>query len=396
MCKLLAEQIFKPGSFPEYTYVSRESLDIGINYEVRLKQALKISGCLTSIIGPSKMGKTVLCEKVIDLENLVEVSGVDFKLNNDFWTVIGTKAGLPMSGEFIEGKTVKDNITDDLYYKKDKFVLTKDRVIDYFKENGKVLVLDDFHYAPEDIQLHIAQQLKDAIRKEFKAIVISLPHRADDATRKNADLTGRLSLINIEPWKKEELEEIAKKGFEKLNIKIEDKIVKNIATESLTSPQLMQYICLSICTLLDTDNSKITQVPENILEKAYRFTTANFEYSDVVKTLMSGPNTRGNKRKIYKTESGKELDIYGLIVEAVSIDPPSMGLDIDEMKYRIDKLIINDGKKPDKQQIRDSLNKLQPIIDEKENIYKVFEWKDGMLYILDPLFLFYLRWGNHK
>lgn len=396
MCKLLAEQIFKPGSFPEYTYVSRESLDIGINYEVRLKQALKISGCLTSIIGPSKMGKTVLCEKVIDLENLVEVSGVDFKLNNDFWIVIGTKAGLPMSGEFIEGKTVKDNITDDLYYKKDKFVLTKDRVIDYFKENGKVLVLDDFHYAPEDIQLHIAQQLKDAIRKEFKAIVISLPHRADDAIRKNADLTGRLSLINIEPWKKEELEEIAKKGFEKLNIKIEDKIVKNIATESLTSPQLMQYICLSICTLLDTDNSKITQVPENILEKAYRFTTANFEYSDVVKTLMSGPNTRGNKRKIYKTESGKELDIYGLIVEAVSIDPPSMGLDIDEMKYRIDKLIINDGKKPDKQQIRDSLNKLQPIIDEKENIYKVFEWKDGMLYILDPLFLFYLRWGNHK
>lgn len=396
MCKLLAEQIFKPGSFPEYTYVSRESLDIGINYEVRLKQALKISGCLTSIIGPSKMGKTVLCEKVIDLENLVEVSGADFKLNNDFWTVIGTKAGLPMSGEFIEGKTVKDNITDDLYYKKDKFVLTKDRVIDYFKENGKVLVLDDFHYAPEDIQLHIAQQLKDAIRKEFKAIVISLPHRADDAIRKNADLTGRLSLINIEPWKKEELEEIAKKGFEKLDIKIEDKIVKNIAIESLTSPQLMQYICLSICTLLDTDNSKITQVPEDILEKAYRFTTANFEYSDVVKTLMSGPNTRGNKRKIYKTESGKELDIYGLIVEAVSIDPPSMGLDIDEMKYRIDKLIINDDKKPDKQQIRDSLNKLQPIIDEKENIYKVFEWKDGMLYILDPLFLFYLRWGNHK
>ena len=396
MCKLLAEQIFKPGSFPEYTYVSRESLDIGVNYEVRLKQALKISGCLTSIIGPSKMGKTVLCEKVIDLENLVEVSGVDFKLNNDFWTVIGTKAGLPMSGEFIEGKTVKDNEVNDLYYKKDKFVLTKDRVIDYFKENGKVLVLDDFHYAPEDIQLHIAQQLKDAIRKEFKAIVVSLPHRADDAIRKNADLTGRLSLINIGPWKKEELEEIAKKGFEKLDIKIEDKVVKNIATESLTSPQLMQYICLSICTLLDTDSSQIAKVPENVLEKAYRFTTANFEYSDVVKTLMSGPNTRGNKRKIYKTESGKELDIYGLIVEAVSIDPPLMGLDIEEMKYRIDKLIINEDKKPDKQQIRDSLNKLQSIIDEKENIYKVFEWKDGMLYILDPLFLFYLRWGNHK
>lgn len=113
----------------------------------------------------------------------------------------------------------------------------------------------------------------------------------------------------------------------------------------------MQYICLSICTLLDTDSSQIAKVPENVLEKAYRFTTANFEYSDVVKTLMSGPNTRGNKRKIYKTESGKELDIYGLIVEAVSIDPPLMGLDIDEMKYRMDKLIINEDKKPDKRKL---------------------------------------------
>ena len=36
------------------------------------------------------------------------------------------------------------------------------------------------------------------------------------------------------------------------------------------------------------------------------------------------------------------------------------------------KLAINEDKKPDKQQIRESLNKLQSIVDEKENIYKVF------------------------
>lgn len=62
MSKLLAEHIFKPGSFPKYTYVSRKSLDIDIDYELRLKQALKISGFLTSIVGPSKMGKIVLLE----------------------------------------------------------------------------------------------------------------------------------------------------------------------------------------------------------------------------------------------------------------------------------------------------------------------------------------------
>lgn len=395
LMKLLSEQIFKPGSFPEYTYVSRKSLDIGIDYEVRLKQALKISGCLTSIIGPSKMGKTVLCEKVIELDNLVEVSGVDFSNEADFWSIIAAKVELPISGKFTESKIIKNNDCDEVYNKIESFKLTKDKVIEYFKENRKVLVLDDFHYASESVQLHIAQQLKDAIRREFKAIVVSLPHRSDDAIRKNADLTGRLSLINIQPWSNEELEEIATIGFKKLDIDISNEIAKEIAVESLTSPQLMQYICLSICTLLDIDNLEIKEIPKDILQKAYRFTTANFEYSDVVKVIKEGPNPRGKKRKLYKTSDGKTLDIYGLIIESVSGNPPMMGMRIEDIKSRIDKIIINDENKPDKQQIRDSLNKLQAILNEKENIYKVFEWKDGVLHILDPLFLFYLRWGTN-
>lgn len=395
MCKLLSEQIFKPGSFPEYTYVSRKSLDIGIDYEVRLRQALKIAGFLTSIIGPSKMGKTILCEKVIELDNLVEVSGVDFKSGSNFWNVIATKANMPINGEFTENTLIKDISSNRGFSKTEQFTLTKDKIIEYFKKNGKVLVLDDFHYAPDEVQLHIAQQLKDAIRKEFKAIVVSLPHRADDAIRKNADLSGRLSLINIEPWKNDELEKIAIKGFEKLKINIGEEIAKSIAIESLTSPQLMQHICLSICTLLNTDMEEIIEVPKDILERAYRFTTINLEYSDVVKVLKLGPNPRGNKRKLYETILGKKLDIYGLILESIAADPPMMGLNTDDIKIRIDKLIINTIKKPDKQQIRESLNKLQDIINEKENLYKVFEWKDGILYVLDPLFLFYLRWAKH-
>jgi hypothetical protein len=395
MNRLLSEQVFKPASFPQYTYVSRKSKDLNVDYELRLKQALRISGFLTSIVGPSKMGKTVLCEKVIDLDNLIEVNGVDFNDNNDFWNVIGAKAGLPISGSFNESNKFQGIDSTKEINKTERFILNKDKVINHFKENGLVLVLDDFHYAKEEVQLQIARQLKDAIRKEFKAIVISLPHRADDAIRMNADLTGRLNLITMEPWQVEELEEIAKKGFDKLGIKIEDKIARKISVESLTSPQLMQYICLSICTLLDVDNKDVEEIPEDILEDAYRFTTVNFEYTDVVKVLKEGPNTRGKQRKIYKTTKGKDLDIYGLIVEAIADNPPLIGLTIDEMKNRIDHLITGTVKRPDRQTIRESLNKLQTILNEKENIYKAFEWKDNMIHILDPLFLFYLRWRKH-
>ena len=64
-------------------------------------------------------------------------------------------------------------------------------------------MIDDFHYASTEMQMKMAQQLKDAIRRELKVVVVSLPHRADDAIRQNADLSGRLSLINIETWKEE-------------------------------------------------------------------------------------------------------------------------------------------------------------------------------------------------
>lgn len=73
-----------------------------------------------------------------------------------------------------------------------------------------------------------------------------------------------------------------------------------------------------------------------------------------------------------------------------------MGLNLDDIKLRIDKLIIGTDKKPKKQQIRESLNKLQGIINEKDYIYKVFVRKDDVLYVLDPLFLFYLRWGKRR
>lgn len=392
MRELLAEKVFKPGAFPEYTYISRVSSELNVNYEIRLQQALKISGFLTSIIGPSKMGKTVLCEKVIKFENLIEIPGGDFSVHNDFWRILAQKVGLSIEGEYSE---THNNLTKELS-KTERYRISKDMVIEYFRENELVLVLDDFHYAPEGAQIYIAQQLKDAIRREFKAIIVSLPHRADDAIRKNADLSGRLSLINIEPWNEEELKQIAIKGFKKLEVEISDEIALKIAKESLTSPQLMQYICLSLSTILDLDNESIKRVIDGSrLEESYRFTTLNFEYKDVIKTLKEGPNTRGKRRKLYKIITGESMDVYGLIIKAIAENPPIMGLSLDEIKIRVDNLIINSIDKLDKRKIKDALTQIQNIIREKEAIYQVFEWKDNMLYILDPLFLFYLRWGSH-
>lgn len=390
---LKAENIFKPGAFPEYTYVSRNYENTGISYELRLKQALRTAGCLTSIIGPSKMGKTILCEQVIGLDNIVEVSGADFNENTDFWAIIAAKVGLPYMGEITTERASTEGKSEERDSKSEKYILSKDKIIRYYIENNKILVIDDFHYASTEMQMKMAQQLKDAIRRELKVVVVSLPHRADDAIRQNADLSGRLSLINIETWKEEDLKKIAIKGFDKLEIKITDNIAEKLAVECLTSPQLMQYICLSICTLLE-DEKKL-EVNDEILEKAYRFTTINFNYADVVNVLIKGPNPRGQQRKLYRTVDGKELDLYGIIVESLAKNPPMTELDFESFYNRIFNVIEeNDRLKLEKQTVRNHLNHLQELLEGKEEIYRAIEWKDGKVYVLDPLFLFYLRWGR--
>lgn len=390
---LKAENIFKPGAFPEYTYVSRNYENTGISYELRLKQALRTAGCLTSIIGPSKMGKTILCEQVIGLDNIVEVSGADFNENTDFWAIIAAKVGLPYMGEITTERASTEGKSEERDSKSEKYILSKDKIIRYYIENNKILVIDDFHYASTEMQMKMAQQLKDAIRRELKVVVVSLPHRADDAIRQNADLSGRLSLINIETWKEEDLKKIAIMGFDKLGIKITDNIAEKLAIECLTSPQLMQYICLSICTLLE-DEKKL-EVNDEILEKAYRFTTINFNYADVVSVLIKGPNPRGQQRKLYRTVDGKELDLYGIIVESLAKNPPMTELDFESFYNRIFNVIEeNDRLKLEKQTVRNHLNHLQELLEAKEEIYRAIEWKDGKVYVLDPLFLFYLRWGR--
>lgn len=397
-----SSEVFKPGTFPEHTYVSRLSAESAYTYEFRLEQALNTAGFLTSIIGPSKTGKTVLCEKVIGIQNIVSLTGNDFTTKESFWITVAKKAGLSVEGEqiqykTIEGEPIKGTTESKSSSLSERYLTNKDQVIEYFREQNLVLILDDFHYAPVELQYEMSYQLKDAIRKELKAIVISLPHRADDAIRKNPDLSGRLNLINIEPWQIPSLKEIAIKGFKMLGVTIDNDLASNLAKESLTSPQLMQSICLNLAMILNLDQTdEIQEITDrSLLEQAYKVTTLNLPYSDVAKRLKAGPPTRGQIRKTFGLVNGDKCDIYDLLLRAIAVDPPSISISLDDLKRRVDFLLGDTASKPDRNKIKKSIEQVQVIIENSDPMTKVFEWKDNEIYILDPLFLFDLRWGTH-
>lgn len=376
-------EVFIPGALPDSTYITRV-MESGFTYEERLKQALNVSGYLTLISGPSKIGKTVLCEKVLGLDHLVEVSGSDMLEPSGLWTQIGMKAGMPHEGTTKSGNQRRD-FMEETYY------LTKESVLNYFKEQDLVLLMDDFHYASEEMQIFMAQQFKDAIRKGLRIIIASLPHRVDDTIRTNPDLQGRISIIDMQPWNKSDLERIPQKGFEELKMAVPEEIIDKLAEESISSPQLMQLICLNICILAESRNLK--EIDHSLLKAAFRFSTLNLDYDKVVGVIQKGKSSRGQKRSVYRTDSLGDLDLYGLILEALALDPPFASISLGSLFERINKL-IRDGGKPTVNSVKNYLKNLQEVLNSYDRSYEVLEWKDNTLYILESLFLFYLRWGR--
>ena len=337
-------------------------------------------------MGPSKIGKTVLCEKVIGAANMVCMSGNDFSKEKDFWSGIGKKVGISMEAAVSEESAAFSETEQKSITVTKNYFVTKDKVIDYFKKNDKVLVLDDFHYAPPEIQYDIACQLKEVIRMGFKAVVVSLPYRSDDAIRLNPDLTGRILVIEIEPWKTEELEEIAKKGFGKLQIQVRQSLIARMAKESIHSPQLMQSICLNIGLLPDSSDT----ITDEVIEESCCFTCMNLPYGDVVRVLKAGPSTRGQQRLQYTLSDGSKRDIYGLILKVLSDNPPLVELSIEELMERIKNSAPENMITTKK--VRDSLKNWQKLLETLGGLYQVLEWKDDTIHVLDNMFLFYIRW----
>ena len=144
MSALEAHAVFTPGAYPSHTYISRSVED-----EELLASALSSGGAVVSIVGPSKTGKTVLVNKVVDEERLISLSGSLIDSAESMWSNAGQLIGTPN--------------------------LSPGEVIELLADEERVLLIDDFHYVERTVQQRISQQLKDAVAKGVRVIVVAVP-----------------------------------------------------------------------------------------------------------------------------------------------------------------------------------------------------------------------------
>lgn len=413
-----ATEVFTPGRFPVHTFVDDHLQD----KKSQLLDTLEAGSMLISIAGPSKSGKTVFIEETLGRTNLIQVTGAGVLRPADIWMrvfdIVGTQIPESLTKSASSQRTVggKGSIEGGVLVAKGKSevslasesgqseeqsaTLVSDSLqllIRELADTGLVIFIDDFHYIPQNVQIELSRQIKEAIRNNVKFVCASVPYRADDVIRGNPDLRGRVFSIDFDYWGSETLKAIAYKGFSALGISYTQPAVDQLAREAAGSPQLMQYLCLNACLELG-----VRERTEAAVELAYdaevngnicRRTVQSTDYGSVIEQMKEGPKTRGADRNIYITNYGWNGDVYRLLVKALSTDPPQLTFRYGSLSSRIVDMCTSGS--PSGSSITSACSQSAKIVNDSVG-ERIVEW-DGehdVFDIRDPYFLFYLRWSD--
>jgi hypothetical protein len=191
---------------------------------------------------------------------------------------------------------------------------------------------------------------------------------------------------------------IADLGFPKLNLAVPHSAVSRLAQESLSSPQLMQSLCLDLCRLKTIDdapgNLHQVNISDSEVSSVLRAVASASSCQTALDILMKGPRVRGTERKTYQLKDGSAGDVYTVILKAVASGQPKLALRYPEIRERTEQ--VTEGEGPSGSSIVSSLEKMNEAAQEMRQGDRVIEW-DGekeTLNFPDPYFLYFLRWRH--
>lgn len=417
---LKATDVFTPGAYPDYTYVQRSDQQL----EQALRDALDTPGQIASLAGPSKSGKTVLVERVVGKDNLISISGVGIYRADDLWDKVLNWMGVPASvatesatsrsvsaGVNVSGKagvlgfaSASAETSGGLAHETKATATTTQlrtglaQVQKEIANSTYVVLVDDFHYMPREIQVEAAKALKEAVRLGIKLCTAAVLHRGDDVVRANPELRGRVKAVDLRYWGIDDLISIGIRGFEELNAYCERRDLEVLAKEAAGSPQLMQQICLQACFVLNIREKLAHRAKLNFSAAQFRAifeqTSSSTDFRSLVDVLDSGPRTRGTERKIYRFRDGTTGDVYRCVLKAVAADPPKLSFSYEDLTKRTHSICM--GESPVGSSVTGTCLHMAKLAEDKFPKERVIDWDDQkqVLDIPDPYLAFFLRWSG--
>jgi AAA+ ATPase superfamily predicted ATPase len=406
--------VFRTVGVPTVTYVQRDN---GI-FESILNGALDERGQLCLITGPSKTGKSTLyrevltsrkeipliiaCDKTVKAEQIWRkaLEGVDFeravsrKRGSKREGTIEGEASAKLGWKWLAGVStkfkglVRREATEEEVRERIVADASPDLLVPILQGSNYVLVIEDFHYLADEEKVLLFQQWKRFIDNSVTVIVLGTTHRAADIANSNKDLIGRITQIDVGNWKAFDLEKICTQGFKFLKIGLPSSLSELIASEAAGLPIIVQQACLDLFTSqrisLVSDLTNIKPAFDEHSLRASLNNVAKQRYAQMEQyynILIKGPRERARK---YRT--------YELVLACFTLDPISFRLSRSEIDQRLQRLKISSSEIPPAPSINSTLGALRKY--QERRGFELLEWRpnEEALYMLEPVFLFYVRW----
>lgn len=428
MTVVRTSEVFVPGKLPAYTYNSRDELSL----ERILEDYVEEAGKILTVAGPTKTGKTVLLQKVLD--NPVWLDGQGITGSNELWRRIVDEIGTYDVEEISDDRATtidggagagvnigiaNANVSAGAGHTRGMGSrASASRALnvvgrDALRDSGRTLVIDDFHFIERDVQRELVRTLKPLVLTGVPIVFVSISHRVREVVTAEPDMTGRVTTLTIDFWSDEDLLFIARRGFAVLNLIDENEILASkLVAQSYGSPHLMQQFCRELCKL---NNVRQTAEAPTVLVAppswpSFFKAQVDLSSEDWALRFLRGPQERGSARTQYPSTLGVNLDGYGLCLMAIARSGPKLSITKDELRQGIASICVDSA--PGGAQITSFLKQMSRIAksrpsdpvpveeDEQEGtLYSqpVLDFVDdgpmSSLHLADPFFAFYLAWS---
>ncbi|GAB3123657.1 hypothetical protein GCM10027056_15980 [Glaciibacter psychrotolerans] len=342
--------MFTPTKTPTHTSVKREGL------WKELSELAEQGGAFIPVLGVTKLGKTTLVKGVMQRGAHVYVPAQELTTGSSaLWSRLATALEIPSSttkgkvvgdktkwgffgkfgvtvpgfnagaGSNVEGEHSLDKSTGANYEVELSTAVTEAMRLlavaaEAKSDHPPVIVLDDFHFVTDtQTRRELLLALRPVMENDATLILASLPGREHDEAYDGTNLDGRLTPVMVPIWDREELREIATRGFATLKVTPQPGVVDKLIEQSYGSPQIMQQLCLNLCRLNNVNDDEsgvgVLDSPDD-WPRFFR----QIKDSQSVKwlgLLGLGLTQRGNPRNRVELDDGRSFDGYQLILWAI-------------------------------------------------------------------------------
>lgn len=265
------EDVFGVSGKPVASYVERSHVDD------HFKDALRTDKQII-VYGASKQGKTALVKKYIDYDSNIVISLSPRTTLKDIYQSILRKSGVSLKTSYTEGsgdstkikgkasiqgavalilkgkvnlgiESDRNSKLEDKYEEIEFNLELPDDVADLITRvgNKKVVILENFHYLPEDLQRAFSYDLRTFQDLKIRFIILGIWKEANRLSQYNGELQDRITEVPVEPWADVDFRAIAKKGESFLNISFSEQIISQCISNSFGSVGVFQELLKTTC-----------------------------------------------------------------------------------------------------------------------------------------------------